>query len=108
MWSHSREEYVALRQWWLHPDGAPRDDRVAGTILSYVWHILFIQQEEQEGSCGVELDWLNGIACPRAEECYCRLYGRCELEGCTTGSCRGQYRVSPDYKVPTEEYDTIS
>lgn len=122
VWQHSRDEYVALRQWLL--DGrnnhqlsqkqqanvAPPDDRVAGRILSYVWHILFMPRDESgnqdsspAGSRGVDLERLNSLACPRADECYCRLYGRCNLEGCNTpGRCHGQYRVPPNYQLPDD------
>lgn len=122
--SHAREEYVALRQWLL--DGmssevgggnsnsrvirrregvAPRDDRVAGRIVSYIWHILFLDVSGAgSGSAvdgGLELEKLNRAACPTAQECYCRLYGRCNLDRCRSpGSCAGQYRVPPGYKVP--------
>ncbi|PWY80545.1 hypothetical protein BO70DRAFT_362498 [Aspergillus heteromorphus CBS 117.55] len=109
---HTRDEYVALRQWLL--DGrdeslspnrraAPRDDRVAGRILSYVWHILFIQRRNlyPEGLGGsIDLERLNSIACPRAEDCYCRLYGRCDLSPCSDGTCYGQYQLPRDFKVP--------
>ncbi|KAK8210096.1 hypothetical protein M8818_003583 [Zalaria obscura] len=117
---HTREEYVALRQWLL--DGrddivaaehlqkskaAPSDDRVSGRILSYVWHILFMPRsvsDVQSGTAdGVNLERLNYMACPSADECYCRLYGRCNLEGCTTpGRCHGQYEVPPDFKLPKD------
>lgn len=122
--SHAREEYVALRQWLL--DGmssevvggnsnsrvirrregvAPRDDRVAGRIVSYIWHILFLDVGGAGGGSavdgGLELEKLNRAACPTAQECYCRLYGRCNLDRCRSpGSCAGQYRVPPGYKVP--------
>ncbi|KAH8705989.1 hypothetical protein BGW36DRAFT_285956 [Talaromyces proteolyticus] len=102
---HSRDEYVALRQWLLDSrdiskTAAPRDDRVAGRIISYVWHILFIAHEEDTN--GVSLERLNRVACPHADECYCRLYGRCDLEHCTAGSCRGQYRIPPDFRLPDD------
>ncbi|KAI5239701.1 hypothetical protein E4T43_06643 [Aureobasidium subglaciale] len=52
MHRHTREEYLAIRQWLLDSYGtsrnsnaAPRDDRIAGRILSYLWHVLFIPQE---------------------------------------------------------------
>jgi hypothetical protein len=100
---HSREEYVALRQWLLDSDGAPRDDRIAGRILSYVWHILFIKDGSNSltsSSDGIDLEKLNIQACPRADQCYCRLYGRCDLQGCTNpGSCPGQYVLPPKLKV---------
>ena len=123
---HSRDEYVALRQWLLDGSSdsdahghsrsgnvAPRDDRVAGRILSYLWHILFMQQNTSGGgdssSDGVDLEELNRLACPRADECYCRLYGRCDLEGCTSpGHCRGQYVLPPDFRLPDDWTTTHS
>jgi hypothetical protein len=101
---HSRDEYVALRQWLLdsgdNREAAPRDDRVAGRILSYIWHILFIAHDDQTN--GISLEGLNRAACPRAEDCYCRLYGRCNLEHCSAGSCRGQYSIPPNFKLPDD------
>lgn len=87
IWQHSRDEYVALRQWLLDGSSdselhdhsrsgnvAPRDDRVAGRILSYIWHILFIEQMTTDvgdsSPDGVDLEELNRLACPSAEECY--------------------------------------
>jgi len=123
IWQHSRDEYIALRQWLL--DGsvgevggmrvrssrdqngvvAPADDKVAGRILSYLWHILFAEI----GSDGlIGLESLNKAACPSAEECYCRLYGRCKLQCPNAGSCRGQYSVPQYYKLPDDWADTHS
>jgi len=121
VWQHSRDEYVALRQWLLdgssdftdkqsqrhRGNAAPPDDRIAGRILSYVWHILFMRHGEsntQNSFPGaVDLEQLNALACPHANECYCRLYGRCNLEGCTTpGHCRGQYRSPPNFRLPDD------
>ena len=102
LWQHSRAEYVALRQWLLDgsSDSAPRDDLIAGRILSYVWHILFMPQGE---SNEVDLERLNSMACPHANECYCRLYGHCNLEGCTTpGRCHGQYDLPPSFRLPDD------
>ena len=120
IWQHSRDEYVALRQWLLdgssdtdvhdqsHSENvAPRDDRITGRILSYLWHILFMQQADsgaRDSSLdGVDLEELNSLVCPRADECYCRLYGRCDLKGCTSpGYCRGQYVLPPDFRLPDD------
>lgn len=119
VWQHSRDEYIALRQWLLdgsNYDGpvthkeigsgirAPHDDRIAGRILSYVWHILFLGSHAQSMSPGLDLERLNMLACPRADECYCRLYGRCDLEGCASpGHCRGQYWLPPNLKLPADQ-----
>ena len=123
VWQHSHDEYVALRQWLLdgssdsginersqNKNAAPRDDLVAGRILSYLWHILFMQQGESNAQNslpgaygGVDLERLNTLACPHADECYCRLYGRCDLEGCKTpGHCRGQYLLPPGFRLPDD------
>ncbi|KAL4785043.1 hypothetical protein BJX76DRAFT_325813 [Aspergillus varians] len=124
--SHSREEYVALRQWLLDgsDDGAsssssssssggrvvrreavaPADDRVAGRILSYIWHILFLDVGQGLDG-GLDLGALNRAACPTAQDCYCRLYGRCDLDRCRSpGSCDGQYVIPNSYRVPGHEH----
>ncbi|KAF1982519.1 hypothetical protein K402DRAFT_397434 [Aulographum hederae CBS 113979] len=112
---HGKEEYEALRQWLLdgsettergqrvwHKDAAPRDDKVAGRILSYVWHVLFMDYDEGRRE-GVELDRLNRMACPSTQECYCRLYGRCGLEGCEApGHCQGQYQLPQGFRLPKD------
>lgn len=111
---HTRAEYVALRQWLLDdsPKSAPRDDRISGRILSYLWHILFLPQNtySPRPAAGVHdsvnLDRLNIMACPSAADCYCRLYGRCGLEACTEASCRGQYTLPPNYKLPEDWVST--
>ena len=105
---HNKEEYLALRQWLL--DGsqgdlsgmqstiaAPADDRVAGRILSYIWHILFLPHQDMVGT---SLKSLNDMACPSARDCYCRLYGRCKLSGCKDEHCPGQYRLPPGFRLP--------
>lgn len=111
VWQHGRDEYVALRQWLL--DGsdngaarnlqsgskaAPGDDLVAGRIVSYIWHILFARH----GDNGIDLDELNRDSCPTADECYCRLYGRCSLTCDRPGSCRGQYAVPKHFRLPED------
>lgn len=125
IWRHSRGEYVALRQWLLDGMGAgssrrrgaaPPDDRVAGRILSYIWHILFIAPEHRGTGTGtgtglgtgdgVDLGRLNEQACPKADECYCRLYGRCDLRCTSPGSCQGAYTLPKDLKLPANWGET--
>lgn len=97
---HSREEYVALRQWLL--DGpAPSDDMIAGRIMSYLWHILFLPQSELSANSDGEHDLqrMNELACPRAGDCYCNLYDWCD-ELCSKARCEGRYHVPPNFKLP--------
>jgi hypothetical protein len=78
---------------------APQDDRVAGRIVSYLWHILFAKLDA-DGT--VDLAQLNRDACPSAKDCYCRLYGRCDLQCPNAGMCRGQYQKPKDFKLPDD------
>lgn len=127
---HWKGEYIALRQWLLDGSlstsdsdsgsgssakggskrAAPGDDRIAGRILSYVWQILFIDPDYPASfqptrdvahvADGIDLARLNTLACPTAEDCYCRLYNNCGLYGCTRSYCPRQYHVPKDYKLP--------
>ena len=111
IWQHSREEFVALRQWLLDgsevkgekpPSGAaPASDKVAGRILSYLWHILFLKQSPNADM--IALSALNKAACPTASDCYCRLYGRCDFICRKPGHCAGQYKVPPNFKLSRKE-----
>ncbi|EAW11066.1 DUF3431 domain-containing protein [Aspergillus clavatus NRRL 1] len=112
---HSKEEYVALRQWLLDGMGrpsrrgaAPADDRVAGRILSYIWHILFLGYADGNHplTSGVDLQQLNARACPSAEACYCRLYGRCNLRCLSPGSCVDEYSLPKGLKLPADWEET--
>lgn len=97
---HTREEYIALRQWLL--DGpAPPDDLIAGRIMSYLWHILFLGQSEIRTGSNSEYDLkrMNELACPKASDCYCKLYGWCD-ESCTKGRCLGRYQVPQNLRLP--------
>lgn len=120
IWQHSRDEYIALRQWLLdgneggdkaarsrsrNSKSAPLDDKVAGRILSYVWHIIFAQPDA-DGE--IQLSQLNKQACPSAEDCYCRLYGRCGLKCLNPGNCQGQYKVPPNFRLPDDWETTHS
>jgi len=105
---HSRNEYIALRQWLLdgskdsthrNNHAAPADDKVAGRILSYIWHILFLPHSNPKGR---NLTELNQLGCPSAPDCYCRLYGLCDLERCTMESCHRQYTLPTDFSLPDD------
>ena len=114
IWQHSRDEYVALRQWLLDADSdAPRDDRISGRVLSYLWHILFLPKSDRGRAIdsqpgNIDLDELNNLACPSARDCYCRLYGRCNLKDCMPGHCEGQYSLPKDYRLPDDWESTRS
>ncbi|ODH49013.1 hypothetical protein GX48_04838 [Paracoccidioides brasiliensis] len=58
---NSRERYVLLRQWLLD---TALSDHISGRLMEYMWHILFGKPARH---------------CPDPQQCYCEVYGRCNL-----------------------------
>lgn len=77
----SAADYVRARQWLIT---TPLPDNVSGRLMEYLWHILFGQPP---------------VTCPVAEECYCKVYGKCELD-CREDGCDGQYVFPEGERLP--------
>jgi hypothetical protein len=65
---HAKDEYVKIRNWLLETE---MEDYMSGRVLEYMWHIMFGKE---------------AVHCPSAEDCYCKIYGKCELR-CKEGDC---------------------
>ncbi|KAK2799981.1 hypothetical protein FQN51_006410 [Onygenales sp. PD_10] len=78
----SLSEYQHFRQWLLD---TPLNDDLSGRIFEYSWHIIFGK---------------NPVHCPSAQECYCKVYGRCDLSCKNTGTCEGRYYMPPYSNLP--------
>jgi hypothetical protein len=63
---------MGIRDWLLETE---MPDYMSGRVLEYSWHILFGKP---------------AVHCPPADECYCKTFGKCNLQ-CTEGDC-GQYQ----------------
>ncbi|KKZ67166.1 hypothetical protein EMCG_07147 [[Emmonsia] crescens] len=63
-----RKRYEELRQWLLD---TPLSDQISGRVMEYMWHILFGKPAKH---------------CPDPQQCYCEVYGRCDLN-CVNGDC---------------------
>ncbi|KAK6526725.1 hypothetical protein TWF281_009927 [Arthrobotrys megalospora] len=72
------EDYVRYRQWLMD---TPLRDAVSGRIFEYSWHIMFGKP---------------AINCPSAKECFCNVFGLCELECNSMGECEKRYKL-PQY-----------
>ncbi|KAM3066640.1 hypothetical protein ACMFMG_002352 [Clarireedia jacksonii] len=101
VWAWEKGDYMRLRTWVLETGEA---DQVSGRVVSYLWGVLFLGKGV-DGSVGgkgkgLSLGELNSRACPTAEECYCRVYGRCGLDCKMKGSCKGQYSLPSNFKLP--------
>ncbi|KAJ2897445.1 hypothetical protein MKZ38_004676 [Zalerion maritima] len=78
-----REDYIRYRDWLLN---TKLDDGVSGRVLEYSWHIIFGK---------------NATHCPDAEECYCRVYGLCDMKGpCDETGCQGWYTLPQFANLP--------
>ncbi|KAL2152155.1 hypothetical protein VTH82DRAFT_5339 [Thermothelomyces myriococcoides] len=76
-----REDYVRWRDWLLR---TPLDDDLSGRVFEYMWHIIFGK---------------DAVFCPSAAECYCNLYGMCDLK-CDEGTCEGRYSLPKFANLP--------
>ena len=56
-----QSEYKQMRKWLLE---TKLDDHKAGRIMEYIWHVIFRRP---------------AVFCPPIEECYCKVYGACDL-----------------------------
>jgi hypothetical protein len=75
-------DYERVRRWLIETD---LPDNVSGRLMEYIWHVLF----------GME-----SVLCPSAEECYCRVFGKCEVQCESEGGCEGQWVYPVGEKLP--------
>ena len=80
IWERPMEDYVKYRDWLLKTDLI---DHVSGRVFEYSWHIIFGKEP---------------VHCPNAQECYCKVFGYCDLEcGNNSGSACGERWPFPPY-----------
>ncbi|KAL1964352.1 hypothetical protein VTN77DRAFT_7037 [Rasamsonia byssochlamydoides] len=77
-----KSEYERYRKWLLE---TPLEDDLSGRIMEYSWHMIF----------GME-----PIHCPAASECYCKVFGLCDLTCNDVESCEGRYVLPPFSTLP--------
>jgi len=75
-------EYQRYRQWLLD---TTLDDAISGRILEYAWHIIFGKP---------------AVHCPTASDCYCNVFGLCDLECNDEGRCGERWAFPPYATLP--------
>ena len=85
--SRGLAEYKHFRQWLVH---TTLDDDTSGRVFEYLWHIVFGKEP---------------VFCPEAGECYCKLFGLCDLE-CEQDHCENRY-VLPQYSSLPVDWPNI-
>lgn len=78
---HSRERYIGFRNWLLE---TPLDDLHSGRVMEFSWHIIFGK---------------DAYHCPSAGECYCKVFGLCDLT-CSNSSCDDRYVLPSSSTLP--------
>lgn len=82
--SRSPAEYERMRQWlWSTTIVGGK----SGRVFEYLWHYIFRKP---------------AVFCPTADECYCKVFGHCDLKcPAAPGRCQGRYRIPPyDSPIP--------
>ena len=74
-------DYMRYRQWLLD---TPLIDHVSGRVMEYTWHIMFGKP---------------GIHCPDPQECYCKVFGYCNLK-CGVSACGERWPFPPFSSLP--------
>lgn len=77
-----RTEYVRLREWLAK---TPLTDAISGRVMEYSWHVWFGKE---------------AVHCPSAQECYCKVFGQCNLKCPEIGMCDGRYILPPFSTLP--------
>jgi len=77
-----KSDYERFRNWILQTD---LSDDYSGRVLEYSWHIIFGKPP---------------IHCPTAKDCYCRVFGLCNLNCPEPNDCRDRYALPPFSNLP--------
>ncbi|KAI0521710.1 hypothetical protein F5B22DRAFT_595940 [Xylaria bambusicola] len=80
--SRTREEYVRWREWLLNTE---LDDALNGRVFEFAWHIIFGKE---------------AVHCPSAADCYCNVFGLCDISSCKDSGCEGRYVLPPYSTLP--------
>ncbi|KAJ5146541.1 Lipase class 3 [Penicillium bovifimosum] len=75
-------DYERFRTWLLN---TPLQDDLSGRIMEYSWHMIFGKEP---------------VHCPNAAECYCKVFGLCDLNCPWEGGCDDRYALPPFSSLP--------
>ncbi|KAH8692022.1 hypothetical protein BGW36DRAFT_386836 [Talaromyces proteolyticus] len=79
-----RDDYLRFREWLIK---TPFPDELSGRFFEHSWHIIFGKEP---------------VHCPSAQDCYCKLYGMCNLQDCTVRGCNSYYVLPPYSTLPKD------
>ncbi|KAL2828055.1 hypothetical protein BDW59DRAFT_143713 [Aspergillus cavernicola] len=77
-----KSDYERYRKWL---SGTDLSDDLSGRIMEYSWHMIFGKEP---------------IHCPSAGECYCKVFGLCDLTCSGVDACDDRYALPPYSSLP--------
>lgn len=91
-----KSDYQRYRKWLLETD---LDDAMSGRIMEYSWHSTSLSFLEKIKLTSLVIFGMEPIHCPDAAECYCKVWGLCDLE-CSPWDCQDRYILPPFSNLP--------
>jgi hypothetical protein len=113
-----REDYVRYRDWLIKTE---LDDSISGRVFEYSWHskLSLVNSISNQRLSALrftvtQLAVLRSdhmltpavifgkkpVHCPSAKDCYCKVFGLCNLTCPDKGSCNGRYILPPFSSLP--------
>ena len=101
-----KEEYVRYREWLMNTELA---DSISGRILEYSWHsksctsswVSVVRTHTLVPELMIAVVFgKEPVHCPSTKECYCKVFGLCDLTCNSPGSCEGRYILPPFATLP--------
>ena len=77
-----KSDYEHFRNWLFN---TPLSDDLSGRIMEYSWHMIF---------------GMDSVYCPSAGDCYCKVFGLCELTCFDDSACLDRYSLPPYSTLP--------
>jgi hypothetical protein len=104
--SRPRDDYIRMREWLIN---TPLDDSLTGRVFEYIWHSMYFSShftiERYVDIWYVVIFGLDAVHCPNASDCYCKVYGMCDLK-CDETKCDGRYTL-PFYSILPKDWPLV-
>lgn len=94
-----KSDYEHYRQWLLR---TPLKDALSGRVMEYSWHseISCLQWPFAPTDFFAVIFGKEPVHCPSAKDCYCNVFGLCNLTCYSDYNCDGRYILPPFSTLP--------
>lgn len=95
-----KKDYERYRRWLSETD---LTDDLSGRIMEYSWHSMTLFCTISTPifcSYRLVIFGQDAVYCPNASECYCKVFGLCDLDCPNEGVCNDRYVLPPFSSLP--------